>query len=205
MADLPCGGCGKPMGDGEYVTIDDKDWHTPCFVCNICKKPFPGGSYVIHDGKPVHGKCAPTKGGGGDGGGGETTCTECKKPFPAGGAIVDAQGRSFHPDCVKCSDCGKVIGTAKYAVMHGKPVHLTCGHGAQLQAPGTAAPASEFAQSLMCKGCGLQIKGQKKTVPDFGDYHMTCFKCGKCGLGVTQEFLKDTATGKPWCHRCFKK
>ena len=89
------------MGDGEYVTIDGKDWHTPCFVCSICKKPFPGGSYVIYEGNPVHGKCCPK---GGDGSGGGATCTECKKLFPAGGAIVEVQGESFHPAAFASGD-----------------------------------------------------------------------------------------------------
>jgi hypothetical protein len=111
-----------------------------------------------------------------------------------GGAV-----KYYHHACFICTACNTPIGQKKYGLTHGRPVHEGCMHSAK-QSKGDAA--EEFAEGIVCKRCNEPIRGQKKEVPGFGSYHLTCFRCCACGLGITQEYYKDDATGDPRCHRC---
>lgn len=191
------------MGTGDYVEVLGKEYHDPgCFVCAICKKDFPGGKYVAHEGKPVHNACIPKKQAEASKEP-EDVCAECKKSIAPGTEFFKMrheQGtdKVYHLRCIMCTDCKKPIGDAKYALCRGQPVHTACMHGAQK----TDGAAQEFAEGTVCARCNEPIRGQKKTVPEFGSFHLTCFKCSRCNLGITKEFFKDDATGKPVCHRC---
>jgi hypothetical protein len=208
MADAPCAGCNKPMGYGDYEVANGKEYHLECFVCSFCQKPFPNGEFQLHNDKPCHEKCIdlnakpkpkePEP---------RDMCAACDKVIAPGVemfAVKDATDRTlkrvYHTACFTCKDCGKPIGQKKHAISHGQPVHQECMHGAQ-QTFGDEK-ATEFAEDLKCDRCGEAIRGQKKTVPDFGTFHLTCFRCCACGLGITKEFFKDPATGKARCHRC---
>jgi hypothetical protein len=102
---------------------------------------------------------------------------------------------------VMCHNCGKGLSGGKYAISNGHPIHLTCMHGAQVAG---SQPASEFDENDTCAKCRQRIQGQRKTVPGFGHFHLTCFKCVRCGLGIRtdQKYVKDDATGQPVCSRC---
>jgi hypothetical protein len=203
MADAPCTGCGKPMGTGDYEVALGKEYHVECFVCHYCKKPFPGGKFCQHEGHICHSACIPAAAAAPPRP--ETLCGKCRQPIPPGADCFNLKttepgdaGKVYHLNCIDCDDCKKPIGQAKYALTHGRPVHLGCMHGAQQ----TKGPAQEFAEGLQCSHCGELIRGQKKEVPGFGTYHLTCFKCCKCGLGIREQFFKDPDTGKARCHRC---
>lgn len=207
MADAPCAGCGKPMGYGDYEVADDKEYHVECFVCSFCQKPFENGEYCWDNTKrPCHKKCIEVNDKPKPKAVEPDICAECNKVIAQGAeffAVKDGKDgtvkRLYHMCCFTCKDCGKVIGQKKYALSHGQPVHQECMHGAQ----STSGAASEFAENLTCLRCGEPIRGQKKEVPEFGgSYHLTCFRCSVCSLGITKEFFKDPQTGKPRCHRC---
>mmetsp|Transcript_13915 Transcript_13915/g.16027 ORF Transcript_13915/g.16027 Transcript_13915/m.16027 type:complete len:205 (+) Transcript_13915:31-645(+) len=203
MADDPCAGCGKPMGYGEYTEALGKEYHIDCFVCSVCRKSLSDGAFVDFNGKPTHNECAKSLP--------KVTqekielCDGCKKPLKGGDncyRLKDSDGKSlqFHDTCINCADCGKPIGAAKYALSHGKPVHMSCMHGAEV----TKGDADQFAEDDLCQRCQQRIQGQRKTVPGFGHFHLTCFRCCKCGLGIRtdQTFVKDTASGAPVCKNC---
>ncbi len=219
MADNPCAGCKKPMGYGEYTEVFGKEYHADCFVCSICSKPFPDGAYVDYNSTPAHGACASAR----DKAAGSSAssssgvpkkalsdsevCSACGKPFQGGDDVCKLQGDGgkalyFHEKCVVCADCGKPIGSTKYGMSHGKPVHVECMHHADVTQD--KAAVSEFAEDDMCQRCNERIQGQRKTVPGFGHFHLTCFKCSKCNLGIRsdQKFCKDEKTQKPICQRC---
>jgi actin-binding LIM protein len=202
MADSPCGGCGKPMGYGDYTEALGKEFHVECFVCSVCKKDFPDNAYVELNGKPAHSACVKST---------KTTsevievCSGCNEALKGGEncfRLKEEGGKvlQFHDRCVMCSDCGKPIGNAKYGVSHGKPVHLGCMHGAEITKEGP----DQFAEDDMCQRCNQRIQGQRKTVPGFGHFHLTCFRCCKCGLGIRtdQTFVKDNTSGQPVCKNC---
>jgi hypothetical protein len=205
MADAPCTGCGKPMGSGDYEVANGKEYHVECFVCCFCQKPFPNGEFTMENDKPCHVKCADANAKPKAPAAAPDICAACNKVIPPGVemfAVKDATDKSikriFHTACFTCSDCGKPIGQKKHAISHGQPVHVECMHGAQQ----TSGPAAEFAADLKCQRCGEAIKGQKKEVPEFGSFHLTCFRCSVCSLGITKDYFKDPSTGKPRCHRC---
>ena len=217
MADAPCAGCGKPLGDGDYdVGPAEREYHPACFVCKKCKKPFPGGEFFDGgDKNPYHEACLPkTAPGPGPASAAAAAaasapadkCDGCAKEFGKGETYVSlkpkegstSKGLNFHDKCFVCDDCKQPIGTKPYAVSHGKPVHESCTHGAIARKTGAA---NEFEQDLKCAACGDVVRGRKK---DFngGVYHLTCLRCSKCSLGITGDcFLVD---GKPVCHRCNK-
>ena len=205
MADSPCAGCGKPMGYGDYEEACGKEYHVECFVCCFCKKPFEGGRFFEEDSQPCHEECIPK--GPAKEKAAPKSCAECGNVIGPGTEAFkvkykdEDEAKMYHLKCIKCADCGKPIGEAKHAISHGRPVHTGCMHGAQ-RADG-AADVSEFAEDLKCSHCGEVIRGRKKEVPEFGSFHLTCFKCCKCGLGITGDtFYKDPGTGKARCHRC---
>lgn len=190
------------MGNGDYMEAFGKEFHMECFVCSVCKKDFPDNLYVDLDGKPAHQACTKPK---------KVLvdkielCDGCKTPLQQGENCYrlkqsDGTVQQFHDRCVMCADCGKPIGTAKYGLSHGKPVHMTCMHGAQVTKDGP----DQFAEDDLCKRCNERIQGQRKVVPGFGHFHLTCFRCCKCNLGIRtdQSFIKDSASGLPICPRC---
>ena len=206
------------MGYGEYTEALGKEYHADCFVCKLCKKPFADGAYVDLNGNPVHGACASAHDKAASSSSSSSSapkkqlsdseiCSACKKGFQPGDDVCrlqneDGSSLHFHDKCVVCADCGKPIGASKYGISHGKPVHAGCMHHADITKD--KAAVSEFAENDMCQHCNERIQGQRKTVPGFGHYHLTCFKCSKCNLGIRtdQKFFKDDKTGKPVCHRC---
>jgi DNA-directed RNA polymerase subunit N (RpoN/RPB10) len=205
MADAPCAGCGKPMGFGDYEVANDKEYHTECFVCYFCRKPFPNGEFFMHNDHPCHNKCIdvnavkPTEKK-------VDLCAECGKEIPENYEFLaikdpkdDKVKRMYHPQCVMCAECGKQIGDAKYGLSHNKAVHEACLHAKQTF---KGEATNEFDEDLKCDRCNEQIRGQRKVVPNFGTFHLTCFRCVACGLGITDKFFKDPASGKALCHRC---
>lgn len=213
MADAPCAGCGKVLGFGEYTEAFGKEYHVDCFVCYCCKKPFPDGAFVNVDGKAAHDECAKKHAPLPSQQQRDTTvrtqaeadtCAGCAKPIVAGSNFLKTEGNGgkasfFHQDCAKCADCGKPIGQGKFGLSQGRPVHASCMHGAQET---TGAPA-EFNADDPCPTCGKRIQGQRK-VTSLGNFHLTCFKCYRCGLGIRVEEKYFQENGKPLCHRCQK-
>jgi hypothetical protein len=193
-----CGFCGKKLGE-EVLTILEKDIHPECFVCYRCTKPFPNDEFFDENGRIYHEKCLPK--------GCNTvkelavteSCATCGKGFAAGATITKVEGQLYHEGCFLCSRCGKAIAGSKYAITHGKPAHSTCLAGAATT--GDKAEVKEFDADATCTQCGKPLQGQKKVVPGFGEFHLTCFKCSKCGLGISEDFYKG-ADGRQVCKRC---
>jgi hypothetical protein len=192
------------MGYGDYQEALGKEYHIECFVCFYCKKGFPDSKFFTHEDHLCHEKCIP-KSSAKEGPAEKRTCKECGHVIAPGTEFYrikytgDTEARDYHLRCVKCKECGKLIGLGKHAISHDQPVHIGCMHGAEQ----TKGPAQEFSEELKCTACGEQIRGRKKEVPEFGSFHLTCFKCCKCNLGITGEiYYKDPATGKARCHRC---
>jgi hypothetical protein len=53
-------------------------------------------SYLqLGDGRLVHVDCSP-----------HTKCSACKRRIDAGSSYVEAKGRAFHAECLKCELCG---------------------------------------------------------------------------------------------------
>ena len=209
MADNPCAGCGKPMGYGDYEEAEGKEYHVECFVCGYCRKPFDNGEYFKHNDLLVHKDCIKVNAVVRDPENHGDVCAECGKIIPFGTELFKVSDpnadsskpvRFYHQACFKCAECNKPIGSLKHVISHGKPVHEGCAHAVTTKT--SAGEVNEFVEDLKCDRCGEVIRGQRKVVPDFGTFHLTCFRCCACGLGITAQFFKDPATGKARCHRC---
>mmetsp|Transcript_11154 Transcript_11154/g.25333 ORF Transcript_11154/g.25333 Transcript_11154/m.25333 type:complete len:668 (-) Transcript_11154:37-2040(-) len=92
---LLCAGCAQPIS-GQYVEVDGKIFHHPCFKCKKCKQKI-SGKYVKT--KEEEGflcwDCQPR-------------CSACKGPL-AGGAVINVDGMSLHASCFRCSECSEPI------------------------------------------------------------------------------------------------
>lgn len=86
------------LGTGE-------NYHPECFVCSECGKGI-RGPYMKIDGKFVCGNCFEEKH--------REVCAGCGKPID--GQYVGVGDKNYHPECFKCSKCGKQItGRFRYA------------------------------------------------------------------------------------------
>ena len=216
-----CAACKKPL-TGDLIDIDDKtSFHEACFVCaaHSCSKELE--EYFEEKGKYYCSeKCIP-KGGPppeikkqdlAAAAAAPDKCTGCGVAFKSKEEFIvvkpkDANSstapQSYHDHCFVCGECGKCIGSEPYGVSHGKPIHEKCSHGAIVS---KTQGANEFEEELNCAACGERVRGRSKSCTIKGvvqTYHLSCLKCGKCGLGIRDEmFIENDVV---ICHRCNKK
>ena len=128
--DAVCPTCGKKIKDehGSYhAKFHDGEWYhnngqcVPELVCVECDKKIDTTVGYMPSG-PYHIDCYYLKLG---------ECPGCNKQFDKSEtAVKDIRQTSklgnWHKECFKCFKCEKVIDTAEYAVLEGKPIHSHC-------------------------------------------------------------------------------
>ncbi|XP_047999676.1 LIM domain kinase 1 [Leguminivora glycinivorella] len=95
---LNCAGCLNNIGEDDYVSALDQEWHTDCFRCSVCDCLLStwyhekGGllfcqqDYWARFGEPCH---------------------HCQKVMT--GPVMAAGTRHYHPECFACNTCGAPI------------------------------------------------------------------------------------------------
>jgi len=54
-----CAGCGKVLGNGQVIVINDKQYHVECLICCTCKLPIPpDGEILLMEDQPICSACA---------------------------------------------------------------------------------------------------------------------------------------------------
>jgi len=54
-----CAGCGKVLGNGKVVLVDDKQYHAECLICCNCHLPIPvDGDILLMEDQPICSSCA---------------------------------------------------------------------------------------------------------------------------------------------------
>lgn len=113
----------------------------------------------------------------------DENCYACGRSISSGG--ITYQNRSYHPDCVKCMHCHKIL----------TPQKLVYEHNTELCCDG-CYNLLHAEKCTICKNPingGLTFKGQS--------YHHQCFKCTNChkSLDGCNLYSKDL---KPYCAQC---
>eukprot|EP00736_Rhodelphis_marinus_P003903 Rmarinus@m.20144 len=203
-----CNGCRKPMKGGSEIVVTDEGsrYHSDCFVCCVCRKSLQS-SHWFKDGGSFCESCYSERF--------HAKCEICGLPCTTG--TVLALGKSYHTECLKCSQCHKGLlpdqtrseyqrqfrmgtldsyvdvptNTVKFSLDEkGKYLCLRCYEG-------SVAP-----RCLICKdpitSAGMQL-GSK-------NFHKACFRCSKCkragGELLTRGKVFDA--GRVECRECFK-
>jgi len=107
-----CAGCGRAIQDN-FIKALEKPWHAPCFTCAGCKRPLGGERFQVHKDKPYHGRCFDDRFG--------IRCEGCGE-FISGQAST-AMGKTWHPHCFRCGECGLSIEEKSFVVKDELPYH----------------------------------------------------------------------------------
>ena len=172
-----CAKCGKDVGETFYE-VEGRRYHTECFRCSKCNGEIT--EYVI----------TPK---------GEIICTACNKRLNyvqckgchkdvLKSATVSVMGGFYHPECFKCTHCGKRI-KDDFLEYNGQP-YCTENDNACYKAAACHA----------CATCGQYITGPYMEI--LGKfYHKDCFSCFKCHKHFdTAEYY--AVDNNPYCETC---
>ncbi|KAJ5072181.1 lim domain family [Anaeramoeba ignava] len=203
IKDLPtCTKCFKKI-EGEVARVDGNDYHPSCFTCYRCDiglahRPFfkEDGQYycqkcldLINDSKTrVVSDFRPKS----------LTCETCGLPISSG--VIEALGKSYHPNCFLCSKCGLKLRASKFYEYYGKPICELC-HDREIgPSVKNTKTTTTITSSLICHTCNLPITSG--AIEALGrHYHPNCFICSRCGKKLpTSKFFEQY--GSPICERC---
>jgi len=193
-----CGLCTKTIENGSG-SIHDREgnyYHDTCFICQKCNGSVVEGYFIVKGKRlcphcnvdhNVEHKPAMTELG---------HCSSCCKRFSPGDAYLTVKDLRYHPPCVKCHYCKKVIDERreKYEYEQVTQILLTfCCEN---------CIASGHADR--CSGCGKIILVNSSTSAFGKPIHTKCFKCSKCTriIKTTETFIKDGE--RPVCTECAK-
>lgn len=121
-------------------------------------------------------------------------CSACGKMIAGEASVV---GKThYHPECFRCADCHKPLGTAKYYIIGGN----------------NYCSDDRFKFLECCNKCGKFIEAETLRPKETGKpYHPECFACSKCGRALQGKYFhldnetlceEDFAAGRDKCHRC---
>ncbi|XP_063368713.1 LIM domain kinase 1, partial [Cydia amplana] len=147
---LNCAGCLNNIGENDYVSALEQEWHTDCFRCSVCDCLLStwyhekGGllfcqqDYWARFGEPCH---------------------HCQKVMT--GPVMAAGTRHYHPECFACNTCGAPIDDKEpYAVqqerLYCSPCYARSEAGARaLRVVRAPAPAAKLKDTEIDSSCGL--------------------------------------------------
>ncbi|KAI8920374.1 hypothetical protein DFJ77DRAFT_452377 [Powellomyces hirtus] len=143
-------------------------------------------------------------------------CGHCNNAIS--GPIVNAMGRTFHPEHFKCHDCARQLGHGRFFEKEGNAYcegcwqkNLPkCGYcsGFIMERCITALGQHWHPHHFFCAQCGklfppgagfLEKDGMAYCEDDY--FNLFAMRCGGCGKGIIGEFV--SACGKEWHMGCF--
>jgi len=209
-----CPVCRKPV-IGDQIKAFNKVYHPEHFQCSKCKAIIRSTDFYEINSNPLCDKCYQH--------GGSVICASCKTPII--GKVTTAMGKSYHPGHFQCCVCKTPLDTIPFMEEKGKiycekdyqanfgsccvdcrqpiegeciqednrywhPEHFKCG----------------FCHQLIESGNYFFVDGKLCCEADYANEAAP--KCGKCGFGITGDFLD--AMDQKWhinhfvCHYCSK-
>ncbi|KOC70723.1 PDZ and LIM domain protein Zasp [Habropoda laboriosa] len=140
---------------GPFITALGQIWCPDHFVCvnTQCRRPLQDIGFVEEKGQLYCEYCferfiAPT-------------CSKCNSKIK--GDCLNAIGKHFHPDCFKCSYCGKLFGNSPFFLEEGLPY--------------CEADWNELF-TTKCFACGFPVEAGDRWVEALNNnYHSQCFNC----------------------------
>ena len=205
--EFKCDVCGKGPYEGHTnftrVRLGSgvKTMHKECFACAECQKGLSGGEFFEQDGKLICNKCADKKKKAAEDLNKATDtadiCAKCEKYM--GDDYVKAFGKTFHPECFCCDQCGNKIKGKCFP--EGKKLFCSeeCYRAAMTPAADAAADDGAAPDTSKCAKCG---KAFTSSYMMFGDaaFHPECFTCDKCNGDFEGEVY--TMGDQRLCKKC---
>eukprot|EP00823_Brevimastigomonas_motovehiculus_P001153 TRINITY_DN11681_c0_g1_i1.p1 TRINITY_DN11681_c0_g1~~TRINITY_DN11681_c0_g1_i1.p1 ORF type:complete len:437 (+),score=107.03 TRINITY_DN11681_c0_g1_i1:58-1368(+) len=232
---IACTKCGKTSYAAETIAFEEKPFHRECFRCTKCSKKLESTAQAAMFDVKIY--CTPcfqkegfarnqtkitwrkseskTANSAFHLGGGGVPCGVCQKTV-YGGEAVNFESKTYHPKCLKCTECAKECTVNTVAKFEDK---LYCKHCftknnfAQKQAQvkfsksptrnSTSSPYSNLGGGgERCEKCGGTVYSAEMVVYEGLKYHAKCFKCTHCGkelkVNVSQHNNKQ-----PYCTKCY--
>ncbi|KAJ3175677.1 hypothetical protein HDU87_005818 [Geranomyces variabilis] len=147
---------------------------------------------------------------------GTKTCAACAGALS--GPIVNAMGRTYHPEHFKCKECNRQLGHGRFYEKEGNPFCEACWQknlpkcgycsGFIMERCITALGQHWHPHHFFCAQCGklfppgagfLEKDGMAYCEDDY--FNLFAMRCGGCGKGIIGEFV--SACGKEWHMPCF--
>uniref|UniRef100_A0A7E4W9G0 LIM zinc-binding domain-containing protein n=1 Tax=Panagrellus redivivus TaxID=6233 RepID=A0A7E4W9G0_PANRE len=169
-----CGKCFEPVFDNNKVTYAlDSLFHDQCFSCCICHEALRGRRFYHVDGKSYcerdyFANAAIDA---------ATRCASCSRPITD--MVLQAIGKSYHPQCFRCHQCRCCLDGVPFAVDGDNRVFCMADYQKQ------------FAPN--CAACRKPIKANNefgqivRVVSQDKEYHIDCYRCEGCGLQLTND------------------
>lgn len=170
-----CGSCACQIR-GPFVTALGRTWCPAHFLCvnQSCRRELMDIGFVEEKGDLYCEYCfeqflAPP-------------CSKCNGKIK--GDCLNAIGRKFHPECFKCTYCGKLFGNNPFFLEEGEPY--------------CEADWNELF-TTKCFACGFPVEAGDRWVEALNNnYHSQCFNCTYCKKNLEgQSFFAKG--GRPFC------
>lgn len=159
-----CPGCTKQVADDKKIIINNIAWHSECMKCSVCNDLVTPIDCVWKKGILMHKKCFEDAFG--------ERCAKCGE-FVDTEIAVKAIGKSYHPQCFKCTKCGDGEKIKEKCInLYGHPYCLNC----------FQAMKNLFPICPKCKNPVLPTD-EKREFFDLGKKyfaHVKCFTCSHC-------------------------
>ncbi|XP_058460555.1 PDZ and LIM domain protein Zasp isoform X10 [Malaya genurostris] len=173
---VPLCGCCNQQIRGPFITALGRIWCPEHFICHNanCKRPLAEIGFVEEKGDLYCEYCfeeflAPM-------------CSKCNTRVK--GDCLNAIGKQFHPECFKCTYCGKQFGNSPFFLEEGDPY---C--------------ENDWNElfTTKCFACGFPVEAGDKWVEALNNnYHSQCFNCTSCKKNLEgQSFFAKG--GRPFC------
>ncbi|XP_076685562.1 PDZ and LIM domain protein Zasp isoform X1 [Andrena cerasifolii] len=161
---------------GPFITALGQIWCPDHFVCvnTQCRRPLQDIGFVEEKGQLYCEYCferfiAPA-------------CGKCNNKIK--GDCLNAIGKHFHPDCFKCSYCGKLFGNSPFFLEEGLPY--------------CEADWNELF-TTKCFACGFPVEAGDRWVEALNNnYHSQCFNCTMCKKNLEGQSFYAKG-GRPFC------
>uniref|UniRef100_A0A6E8VQZ6 PDZ and LIM domain protein Zasp n=1 Tax=Anopheles coluzzii TaxID=1518534 RepID=A0A6E8VQZ6_ANOCL len=173
---VPLCGCCQQQIRGPFITALGRIWCPDHFICHNanCKRPLADIGFVEEKGDLYCEYCfeeflAPL-------------CSKCNGRVK--GDCLNAIGKQFHPECFKCTYCGKQFGNSPFFLEEGDPY---------------CEKDWNDLFTTKCFACGFPVEAGDKWVEALNNnYHSQCFNCTSCKKNLEgQSFFAKG--GRPFC------
>ncbi|XP_052898562.1 PDZ and LIM domain protein Zasp isoform X2 [Anopheles moucheti] len=171
-----CNVCDHKIVTGPFITALGRIWCPDHFICHNanCKRPLADIGFVEEKGDLYCEYCfeeflAPL-------------CSKCNGRVK--GDCLNAIGKQFHPECFKCTYCGKQFGNSPFFLEEGDPY---------------CEKDWNDLFTTKCFACGFPVEAGDKWVEALNNnYHSQCFNCTSCKKNLEgQSFFAKG--GRPFC------
>ena len=228
-----CPGCKGDVYEAEKVVTKEHTYHRKCLLCTSCRRALDASSYFEGSDKLVYCKGCYTSQFGDLAPAaqeemirfpatspGDTKCLGCSSKVFEAEKMISSFG-VFHRQCYKCVDCSTLLHTAPAYKYHGDRLFCkSCFTHARDRAKAAGededgslvcARAMVETESIKaadgdpdkCPRCSGKVFPAERMAMRSGNYHKSCFSCGKCKRLLDFTLACDGPTGDVFCKNCY--